>query len=54
MGEKGKSYATRAAHCIPMLHPVFHLIQVEPQVSPAAGETVNGKAKFEEWIWSLA
>ena len=30
------------------------LIRVEPQVSLGAGETVNGKAKFEEWIWSLA
>ena len=30
------------------------LIQVEPQVSLGAGETVNGKAKFEDWIWSLA
>ena len=33
---------------------ISRLIRVEPQVSLGVGKTVNGKAKFEEWIWSLA
>ena len=30
------------------------LVRVEPQVSLGAGETLVGKARFEEWIWNLA
>ena len=30
-----------------------NLVRVQPQISLGAGETVLGKASFEEWIWNL-
>ena len=52
MGVKEKSCVTVVV--LWYADAVSRLIRVEPQVSLGAGETVNGKAKFEDWIWSLA